>query len=127
MTKTHQVVQHVMDKVSKEVVVPKSLQKARQEAIKGEVENAVDISLNSKEIKFLKSLVEKYSENKISYYERRNNEILLYKLACLDQGPECARHNVRLSLLNKVKEIVFGDGSAQERMVDIKALFSNEA
>lgn len=34
---------------------------------------------------------------------------------------------VRLSLLNKVKEIAFGDGSAQERMVDIKALFSNEA
>lgn len=36
-------------------------------------------------------------------------------------------HNVRLSLLDKVKEIAFGDGSAQERMVDIKALFSNEA
>lgn len=34
---------------------------------------------------------------------------------------------VRLSLLDKVKEIAFGDGSAQERMVDIKALFSNEA
>jgi hypothetical protein len=35
--------------------------------------------------------------------------------------------DVRLSLLDKVKEIAFGDGSAQERMVDIKALFSNEA
>jgi hypothetical protein len=34
---------------------------------------------------------------------------------------------VRLSLLNKVKEIAFGDGSAQERMVEIKELFSNEA
>ena len=35
--------------------------------------------------------------------------------------------NVRLSLLDKIKEIAFGDGSAQERMVDIKALFNNEA
>lgn len=35
--------------------------------------------------------------------------------------------DARLSLLNKVREIAFGDGSAQERMVDIKALFSNEA
>ncbi len=34
--------------------------------------------------------------------------------------------DVRLSLLEKVKEIVFGDGSTQERMVDIKELFSNE-
>jgi hypothetical protein len=39
----------------------------------------------------------------------------------------CSTHNVRISLLNKVKDIAFGDGSAQERMVDIKALFSNEA
>lgn len=40
---------------------------------------------------------------------------------------QCNIADVRLSLLNKVKEIAFGDGSAQERMVDIKALFSNEA
>lgn len=40
---------------------------------------------------------------------------------------QCNIGDVRLSLLNKVKEIAFGDGSAQERMVDIKALFSNEA
>ncbi|MFL1896799.1 hypothetical protein ACJRPK_13920 [Aquimarina sp. 2-A2] len=33
----------------------------------------------------------------------------------------------RLSLLEKIKEIAFGDGSTQERMVDIKALFTNEA
>ena len=40
---------------------------------------------------------------------------------------QCNIADVRLSLLEKVKEIAFGDGSAQERMVDIKALFSNEA
>jgi hypothetical protein len=34
---------------------------------------------------------------------------------------------VRLSLLDNVKQIAFGDGSAQERMVEIKALLSNEA
>jgi hypothetical protein len=43
------------------------------------------------------------------------------------ENKEVAIHDVRLSLLDKVKEIAFGDGSAQERMVDIKALFRNEA
>jgi hypothetical protein len=47
---------------------------------------------------------------------------LQYKPKELDSLPP-----VRLSLRNKVKEIAFGEGSAQERMVDIKALFSNEA
>lgn len=40
---------------------------------------------------------------------------------------QCNIADVRLSLLNKVKEIAFGDGSAQERMVEIKALFINES
>lgn len=34
---------------------------------------------------------------------------------------------VRLSLIDKVREITFSDGSAQKRMVDINELFSNEA
>lgn len=34
---------------------------------------------------------------------------------------------VRLSLLDKIKESVFGRGSAQERIVEIKGLINNEA
>ena len=57
-----------------------------------------------------------YPESMSKMYDDLRSEVKNLRLA-----------NVRLSLLDKVKEIAFGDGSAQERMVDIKALFSNEA
>jgi len=56
-----------------------------------------------------------YPESMSKMYDDLKSEVKNLRLA-----------NVRLSLLNKVQEIAFGDGSAQERMVDIKALFSNE-
>ena len=57
--------------------------------------------------------------------------ITVFAEQCVRQAEEQERNvpisNVGPSLLDKVKEIAFGDGSAQERMVDIKALFSDEA
>lgn len=59
------------------------------------------------------NILEEYYQKRIDLLEVRKQLLLLY--------------NVRLSLLNKTKEIAFGSGSAQERMEEIKALLSNEA
>jgi hypothetical protein len=58
-------------------------------------------------------ILEEYYQKQIDLLEVRKQLLLLY--------------NTKLSLLDKVKDIAFGDGSDQERIVNIRNLFGNEA
>lgn len=60
--------------------------------------------------KDIDNILKDYYLEKINLLEVRKQLLLLY--------------NDKLSLLDKTKEIAFGNGSAQERMVEIKSLFN---
>ncbi len=57
-----------------------------------------------------------YPDSMSQMYDNLKNEVKMFKLN-VDQ----------ISLLDKIQKIAFGDGSAQERIVEIKDLFINKA
>lgn len=60
--------------------------------------------------KDIDNILKDYYQEQINLLEVRKQLLLLY--------------NDKLSLLNEIKVIAFGNGSAQERMVEIKSLFN---
>ena len=79
---------------------------------------------------FQKTVSERFQNTESGFGNMTQRERILLQIASNEyekQVKNCSIPDVRLSLLDKVKEIAFGGGSAQERMVDIKALFDNEA